>query len=635
MTSRGWRAPAWATAVGAVAVLTVVAPAAHAAVLGTLLLEETFADSSVEDARAIGLDDACLTAALAAPSAESSQLGPCASSVGAPTTGAEPGYLQLTDARGTRVGGLLFDRALPSSAGLVVQFDQYQYGGSGADGIGFFLTDGSMALTDSGAPGGSLGYAQRWGVDGIDGGYLGVGLDAFGNYALDTEDRGAGCDAASPYTAAVPNAVSLRGPGEGVLGYCLLATSADADGVSTLSGSLRSATGPEDALRNVRITVSPGVLPLVTVEIDFTGTRTAYEEVLSYQMTDEAPHTYKWGFSASTGGSNDVHLVRNVDITTVDTLGELSVAAQVDHTLPQPSAYSAGATIPVQFVVTSTGLEPISKVDVTSPTVTDIVCPSTSLGAAGGPTASMVCTGSLPVTAADTAADTLVIAATASAKDSFGGPLAADDDVTVALEAPEPALQLSATARLVEANDDGAANPGETITYALTATNVGNVPLTGLVLDDGRGGAILCDAAALTVGESTECLVDGTHAVTEAEAAAGEVRYSATASAQVPDGVQAFTPVAASVVTPAATVPVPAAPARLSAPSPAASGEPAAAGDAKVVVAVASSGLSTDASAATPALAETGVTDLWAATAAAVLTAVGAALLVVRRRASV
>lgn len=79
--------------------------------------------------------------------------------------------------------------------------------------------DGSTDLPSAGADGGSLGYAQRNLTPGVDGGYLGLGLDAYGNFANDGEQRGLNCPAGerSPITEAYPvtNTVTLRGPGQG------------------------------------------------------------------------------------------------------------------------------------------------------------------------------------------------------------------------------------------------------------------------------------------------------------------------------------------------------------------------------------------------------------------------------------
>ena len=103
-----------------------------------------------------------------------------------------PGYLQFTDARDQRAGDILYDRPIPATAGLIVTFDQWQYGGTGADGA-IFLLPGRWRtpLTQTGGRGGSLGYAQHNAEPGILYGVLGLGLDAFGNYYNDNENRGA------------------------------------------------------------------------------------------------------------------------------------------------------------------------------------------------------------------------------------------------------------------------------------------------------------------------------------------------------------------------------------------------------------------------------------------------------------
>lgn len=115
----------------------------------------------------------------------------------------EPGRLQLTDNRASAVGGVVYDNAIPASGGLDIKFDQYQYGTSsgGADGIGFFLTDGSVPLTAAGPAGGGLGYAQTTTAAGVAGGYLGVGLDAFGNFSSPTEGAARAAPPRSPASA--------------------------------------------------------------------------------------------------------------------------------------------------------------------------------------------------------------------------------------------------------------------------------------------------------------------------------------------------------------------------------------------------------------------------------------------------
>ncbi|MDR3033044.1 MAG: hypothetical protein LBV78_08045, partial [Kitasatospora sp.] len=169
------------------------------ATTGTVIVDETFAGSSVPDPSWEPLGDTCLTGAPAgstpAPGTAPIPSCPAGGTAAAPVPGVTPGYLQLNDSAGFVGGSLLYRRPVPASAGLSVTFEQYQYGGNEqpGDGIGFYLVDGSTALDTKGADGGSLGYAQRNLSPGVVGGYLGVGLDMYGNFYNDGENRGADC----------------------------------------------------------------------------------------------------------------------------------------------------------------------------------------------------------------------------------------------------------------------------------------------------------------------------------------------------------------------------------------------------------------------------------------------------------
>ncbi|MGW7309578.1 hypothetical protein ACWGI1_28920, partial [Streptomyces sp. NPDC054835] len=97
-------------------------------------------------------------------------------------------------------------------------------------------------------------------LPGVDRGYLGVGLDVLGNYFGDWEHRGNGCPTRSPagtgFRVPAPgrNVVTVRGPGDGTVGYCFLtATTSNFTTTppwpSTLPGSLQGplTTLPADA----------------------------------------------------------------------------------------------------------------------------------------------------------------------------------------------------------------------------------------------------------------------------------------------------------------------------------------------------------------------------------------------------
>jgi DNA-binding transcriptional MerR regulator len=302
----------------------------------TLLVNEDFDEKTVGDENFVSLD-ACLTAATELigedefDSCADQDTGPV------PAAGGQHGYLQFTDAGKYHAGGIIYNDALPSKNGIEVTFSQYQYGGTGADGISFFLVDGDTDLTKTGAIGGSLGYAQ---IDndvtdvqqpGVEGGYLGLGLDAWGNFSADTEGRGAGCPEGqqAPEHLQVtanraPNNVALRGPGDGYEGYCLLGTTATEEVVGEYPDGLLYGTDfpeslthdtLEDAKRNVKLKVMEDGdgQAKVTVDLDFMN-GDGWTRVLEAEVPQDLPKTFKFGFASSTGGETDVHLLRHLRV---------------------------------------------------------------------------------------------------------------------------------------------------------------------------------------------------------------------------------------------------------------------------------------------------------------------------------
>jgi type IV pilus assembly protein PilY1 len=88
-------------------------------------------------------------------------------------------------------GAILSANTFSTGSGLQVTFKTVTYlgdgggaGKDGADGISFFLMDGSKAA-GIGATGGSLAYScsnKNANYDGLNGGYIGLGIDEFGNF---------------------------------------------------------------------------------------------------------------------------------------------------------------------------------------------------------------------------------------------------------------------------------------------------------------------------------------------------------------------------------------------------------------------------------------------------------------------
>ncbi|MFI6520041.1 hypothetical protein ACIBF1_31110 [Spirillospora sp. NPDC050679] len=320
------------------------------------LVNERFTGATA-DSRFHGYGTACLTGAARGrknPGRRTHPLGGCGSYTSGPVppgSAAPHGYLQLTDAGRDRHGAVLFDAPVPAEDGLKVTFEQWQYGLTSrvpADGISFFLTDGSRPLSTPGPFGGSLGYAQKLPDDepgetflpGVGHGYLGVGLDVLGNFFGDWEKRGNGCAKRSPagtgfhVPAPGANMVTVRGPGNGTKGYCWLdATTSNRTTTrpwpSTLPGDLQ---GPlldmppgvtpqqaeqllEPSRRTVQVEITPGPDPRAVVEIDFQD-GAGFQKVLELDAPKPVPASYRFGFAASTGLYTDVHLIRHLVVKT-------------------------------------------------------------------------------------------------------------------------------------------------------------------------------------------------------------------------------------------------------------------------------------------------------------------------------
>lgn len=97
--------------------------------------------------------------------------------------------LRLTSAATKEATSATLGAVFPAAGNYIsVEFRQYAYGGNGADGMAMVLSD-SHVTPNPGAYGGSLGYAQKTGINGFAGGWLGVGFDEFGNYSNPKEGR--------------------------------------------------------------------------------------------------------------------------------------------------------------------------------------------------------------------------------------------------------------------------------------------------------------------------------------------------------------------------------------------------------------------------------------------------------------
>ena len=211
------------------------------------------------------------------------------------------GWLRLTSTGNNQATSAYFDTAFSATGATVyASFDYASWGGSGADGIAFFLFDGSTTFS-VGADGGSLGYAQKTGVDGLAGGYIGVGIDEFGNYSNATEGRVGG-------PGFLQDAIAVRGSEASGYTYLggsgTLATSIDTPSVGTRPTTINTVQVLLTATNQLTVTLQQGgVTPQTVLQMDLS----AYTR----------PETLKLGFTSGTGGSTNYHEVRNIEASTI------------------------------------------------------------------------------------------------------------------------------------------------------------------------------------------------------------------------------------------------------------------------------------------------------------------------------
>ena len=173
--------------------------------------------------------------------------------------------------------------------------------GSGVDGLSFFLVDGTTTTFSLGGLGGALGYGADDFHDGLSGGWLGIGLDAFGNYDDNEEEL----------------------PGIGLRG------STD-QGTPWIAGTLTlemDGNFIDFGYRRVRVTLGDSTSNSLVVEWDADDDGVYDYTPINISLDDypdgisSRPSTLKFGFAASTGAFTNIHAVDWMTITTLATTG--------------------------------------------------------------------------------------------------------------------------------------------------------------------------------------------------------------------------------------------------------------------------------------------------------------------------
>ncbi|OBP17013.1 hypothetical protein A5320_04900 [Rheinheimera sp. SA_1] len=235
------------------------------------------------------------------------------------------GRLRITQNVGNQSTAANFQRLFPGLANLVVvEFDQLAYGGSGADGMAVVLSDASVT-PQPGAFGGPLGYGIKPGIPGFAGGWLGVGIDEFGNFS------GEG-GPASPGQRR--QAVALRGSGSGSTGYRYLAGTCNNGTTNTNSNCLSPAVDNNaGSPHRYKVTIDSRVGGQAMVKVERntgSGYQTLINNFNALTATGQAavPTNFSLSLTGSTGGSTNIHELDNLQICA---LKSEPVGEQIDH----------------------------------------------------------------------------------------------------------------------------------------------------------------------------------------------------------------------------------------------------------------------------------------------------------------
>ena len=339
--------------IASVATSVVLATGMGTAEAATVNFDQSFADPTVSPSSPVfkptlpvGNNFACLTAS---NDFHTTPVGGCPDA-GTPDP-AGSGVLSLTPAVAAKGGSLMASNPLTTNDGLDISFNTYQWNPDPkmepADGIGFVLAavdpNNPTPSAVAGPAGGSLGYSASHEfdppVEGYADGYLGVGFDVYGNF-LNPQFQGSEC-ANQPWMPASgtqsPNQITVRGPGNGLNGYCALESTANpALGLAqpAMQGDSRASSKVP-----VNISINPTTKPFrnaagVTINpqsyrVSFTGigqSAQAFSGSLpsasgllpdGWLTSSGIPQRMVFGWTASTGKFVDNHAISDARVATL------------------------------------------------------------------------------------------------------------------------------------------------------------------------------------------------------------------------------------------------------------------------------------------------------------------------------
>ena len=235
------------------------------------------------------------------------------------------------------------------------------------------------------------------------------------------------------------------------------------------------------------------------------------------------------GDTVSSQSNNGNPLITN--FTTVAAIDLVKSAVFMDNN--NDGLAQEGETINYSFAVNNTGSLTLNTVSIDDPLIT--VSGSLATLAVSSSDSSTF-TGSYAISQNDIDAGFVSNTATVNALDPSSNAVIdqSNDGMALITNLPSAAsMSLTKTALLVDTNNDGLAQAGETIDYSFSLTNTGNLTLSTVTISDPLM-TVTGSLANLTVGSTDNSTFTGTYILSQADIDAGFVSNVATANASDP-----------------------------------------------------------------------------------------------------
>lgn len=236
----------------------------------------------------------------------------------------QSGRLRMTRNIGDQATSATYQRLFPAANNLVeVTFRYYAWSpqtGTGGDGLAVILSDATVT-PQPGSFGGALGYAQRDnGTPGFAGGWLGVGLDEYGNFSNGNEGKVGG-----PGFRA--QAIAIRG-GVGSNYRYLAGTTANLSPRVDVRGTASAQPGHLYRLRIDSRVAGRSMVSLDRNTGSVFSTLVAPFNAMATAGQEQVPADFLLSLTGSTGGANNNHELDDIQICA---LRSNPIGVQIDH----------------------------------------------------------------------------------------------------------------------------------------------------------------------------------------------------------------------------------------------------------------------------------------------------------------